>query len=144
MNDTAETYTTTEYTQNQCTAVVVHRRRAKTLLFFSKAFPNRTKQVLTVVVCFGDGQPNNTTKFKDMYDFIHVEEKWVYLMRDRQQFLLADEEIPPQCCVCHKGHITKIMFLCAVAQPSYDTSLKTWWDGKLSIWPVSNWEVVKQ
>ena len=25
--------------------------------------------------------PNDTTKFQDMYDYIHVDEKWFYLMR---------------------------------------------------------------
>ena len=38
--------------------------------------------------------PNDTTKFQDMYDFIHVDEKWFYLRKDRQQFLMVDEEIP--------------------------------------------------
>ena len=48
--------------------------------------------------------PNDTTKFQDMYNFIfHVDEKQLYLTRDRLQFILADKELPPQCCVCHKG-----------------------------------------
>ena len=87
--------------------------------------------------------PNDTTKFQE-YNFIHVDEKWLYLMRDRQHFLLADEEIPPQHCVCHKGHITKVMFLHTVVHPCYNTSTKTWWDGKLGIWPIGVWEVAKQ
>ena len=41
-----------------------------------------------------------------MYDFIHMDEKWFYLTRDKQQFLLADDEKAAQCCVCHKRHIT--------------------------------------
>ena len=77
--------------------------------------------------------PNDTTKFQDLYDFIHVDRKWFYLMRDRQEFFMADEEIAPQCGVCHKGHITKVMFLCAVVCPHYNTATKTWWDGKLKI-----------
>ena len=28
--------------------------------------------------------PNDTTKFRDMYDCIYVDEKWFYLMHDRQ------------------------------------------------------------
>ena len=79
--------------------------------------------------------PKDTTKFRDMYDCMHVDENWFYLMHDRQQLLLADEEIPPQHCVCHKGHITKVMFLCAVVCPCYNTGRNRWWDGKLGIWP---------
>ena len=88
--------------------------------------------------------PNDTTKFMDIYDFIHVDEKWFYLTRNRQQFLLAEEEIPPQCCVSHKGHITKVMFVSALVFPCYDTRLNRWWDGKLSIWPIGTWELAKQ
>ena len=63
--------------------------------------------------------PNDTTLFHDMFDCIHVDKKWFYLAHDRQQFLLANDQIPPQHCVCHKGHITKVMFLCAVVHPHY-------------------------
>ena len=40
--------------------------------------------------------PSDTTKFQDMYNFIHVDEKWFYLPRDKHQFLLVDGERPPQ------------------------------------------------
>ena len=50
-------------------------------------------------------------------------------MRDKHQFLLEDDEIHPQHCVCHKGHITMVMFLCAVAHPCYNTATISWWDG---------------
>ena len=36
--------------------------------------------------------------------------------------------------------ITKVMFLCAVAWPRFNTSLNSWWDGNLGIWPIGNWE----
>ena len=83
--------------------------------------------------------PNDTTLFHDMFDCIHVDKKWFYLAHDRQQFLLANEQIPPQHCVCLKGHITKVMFLCAVVHPS-STGRNQWWDGKLSIWLFGTWE----
>ena len=66
------------------------------------------------------------------------------LTHDRQQFLLANEEVPPQHCVCHKGHFTKVMFLCAVVCPHYNTGRNRWWDKKLSIWPIGTWERAKQ
>ena len=77
--------------------------------------------------------PNDTTKFQDMYNFIHADEKWFYLVRDRQQFILADEELPSQHCVCHKGCITKEMFLCVVAHACYKNTTILWRYGKLGI-----------
>ena len=32
------------------------------------------------------------------------------------------------------------MFLCAVARPRFNTSLNAWWDRKLGIWPIGDWE----
>ena len=46
----------------------------------------------------------------------------------------------PKRCVKHKSHITKVMILCAVARPQFNTSLNAWWDGKLGIWPIGDWE----
>ena len=36
------------------------------------------------------------------------------------------------------------MFLCAVARPHFKTSLNSWWDGKLGIWPIGDWEPTKR
>ena len=68
--------------------------------------------------------PMDTTKFKDMYNYIHVDEKWFYLTGDCQRFILADEELPLHHSVCHKGHITKVIFLCAVACPQYSAATR--------------------
>ena len=46
--------------------------------------------------------------------------------------------------VKHKSHIPKVMFLCAVARPQFNTSLNAWWDGKLGIWPIGDWEPVQR
>ena len=32
------------------------------------------------------------------------------------------------------------MFLCAVVRPRFNTSANCWWDGKLGIWPIGDWE----
>ena len=36
------------------------------------------------------------------------------------------------------------MFLCAVARPRFNTSLTAWWDRKLGIWPIGDWEPVQR
>ena len=38
----------------------------------------------------------------------------------------------------------KVMFLCAVARPRFNTSLNAWWDRKLGIWPIGHWEPVQR
>ena len=112
MNDTSKTCMTTEYTQNQWLqmegGLKPHYSSLKT--FITKQ--NKHSWLLYVLELVNQ---NDSTKFQDTNNFIHVDEKRFYLMRDRQQFLFADEEIPSQGCVCHKGHTTKVVFLCAVA-----------------------------
>ena len=36
------------------------------------------------------------------------------------------------------------MFLCVVARPCFNPSANSWWDGKLGIWPIGDWEPVKR
>ena len=50
----------------------------------------------------------------------------------------------PKHCVKHKLHITKVMFLCAVARPHFNPCPNSWWDSKLGIWPIGNWEPAKR
>ena len=35
------------------------------------------------------------------------------------------------------------MFLCAVAHPRFNPSANSWWDRKLGIWPIGDWELEK-
>ena len=42
---------------------------------------------------------NNTSKFEHMEDLIHIDEKWFYLTKDGQRFIIvADEAEPVQAC----------------------------------------------
>ena len=87
---------------------------------------------------------NNTSKFEDMEDLIHIDEKWFYLTKDGQRFIIAADEEEPYRHVQHKSFLMKIMFLCAVARPRYDTNKKAWFDGKIGIWPIGKWEPAKR
>ena len=35
------------------------------------------------------------------------------------------------------------MFLCTVARPHFNPCSNSWWDGKLGIWPIGDWEPAK-
>ena len=86
---------------------------------------------------------NDTSKFEHMEDLIHIDEKWFYLTKDGQRFIIVADEAEPYRHVQHKSFLTKIMFLCAVARPRYDMNKNTWFDGKIGIWPIGKWEPAK-
>ena len=88
--------------------------------------------------------PQDPSKFQDMRDRIHVYEKWFFLTREKERYLLVSDEKNPKRCIKHKSHITKVMFLCAVARPRFNTSANSWWDGKLGIWPIGDWELAQR
>ena len=61
--------------------------------------------------------PQYPTKFLDMTDRIHVDEKWFFLSWHKERYLLQLEEKNPKQCIKSKSHSTKVMFLCAIAHP---------------------------
>ena len=79
-----------------------------------------------------------------MEDLIHIDEKWFYLMKDGQCFIIVADEAEPYRHVQHKLFLMKIMFLCVVARPRYNMNKNTWFDRKIGIWPIRKWEPVKQ
>ena len=87
--------------------------------------------------------PVDLTKYHDMLDQIHLDEKWFFLIQKKERYLLLLEEKNPKCCIKHKSHITKVMFLCAVVCPRFNPSANSRWDGKLGIWPIGDWELAK-
>ncbi|CAM9855023.1 unnamed protein product [Discosporangium mesarthrocarpum] len=74
----------------------------------------------------------------DMYDWVHVDEKWFYLMKDgRGIYLHPEEDAPKPPRAQNKPLITKVMFLAAVARPRM-ISDGVWFDGKIGIWPIAD------
>ena len=62
--------------------------------------------------------PEDPTKYQNMHDQIHLDEKWVFLTQEKERYLLVLEEQNPKQCIKHKLHITKVMFFCAVVRHS--------------------------
>ena len=87
---------------------------------------------------------NNPSQFENMEDLIHIDEKWFFLTKDGQRFIIAADEEEPYRHVQHKNFMTKVMFLCAVARPRYNTNKNAWFDGKIGIWPIGKWEPAKR
>jgi hypothetical protein len=102
-----------------------------------------TKPVLTdankahrVEFCMAHiGLLNHRYTFHDMLDTVHIDEKWFYVSQPTVKAYLAPDEEEPHRAAKSKQFITKVMFLCAVARPRWDTRANRYFDGKLGIWP---------
>ena len=84
---------------------------------------------------------NNTSKFENMEDLIHIDEKWFYLTKDGQCFIIAADKEEPYRHVQHKSFL---MFLCGLARPRYNMKENAWFDRKIGIWPIRKWEPAKR
>ncbi|GJS03048.1 hypothetical protein Tco_0319556 [Tanacetum coccineum] len=85
-----------------------------------------------------------TPKFTDMFNVIHIDEKWFYMSKPtKRYYLLPDEEEPLRTCKSKK-FITKVMFLVTVARPRFDTSGHEIFSGKIGIFPFTTLEPEKR
>ncbi|KAF0703467.1 hypothetical protein AaE_015359 [Aphanomyces astaci] len=84
---------------------------------------------------FMTNDPDGSMSFVDMYDYIHVVEKWLYLRRTNTRFYVWHNEEPPHQTTKSKRFITKVMFFVAVARPRWDDERGEMFDGKLGCWP---------
>ena len=87
--------------------------------------------------------PQDPSKYQDIHDRIHLDEKWFFLTQEKEQYLLLLDKKDQKHCIKHKSHITKVMFLCTVVRLRFNPSVNSWWDRKLGIWPIGDWEPVK-
>jgi hypothetical protein len=103
-----------------------------------------TKPILTdqnkaqrVEFCKGHiGLLNHRYTFHDMLDTVHVDEKWFFLNKPTVKCYMAPDEEEPKRASKSKRFPTRVMFLCAVARPQWDTArANRFFDGKLGIWP---------
>lgn len=67
-------------------------------------------QVARLMFCL-DEINESTMDYKDMYDRIHIDEKWFYMCRDKQSYILANDEKDPCRRVKNKLHIQKVRHL---------------------------------
>ncbi|XP_021991321.1 uncharacterized protein LOC110888087 [Helianthus annuus] len=58
--------------------------------------------------------------FYDMFNVIHIDEKWFYMSKPSKRYYLVPNEDEPLRTCKSKKFITKVMFLAAVARPRYN------------------------
>ena len=70
----------------------------------------------------------------NMMQYIHINEKWFTLVTDGDGYYLSTAEQQNYRNVQHKKHITKVIFLLAIARPCIIPSTGEMFDGKIGIW----------
>ena len=116
---------------------VIHRHRS-----FYKPKLTDNHRIARIDHCLGMRDPNDPSKFQDMMNKVHVDEKWFYEDEEGRIIVLAEGEEPPVRTTRHKKHITKVQFLCAQARPRVVNGVM--WDGKIGIWPVGRIEPARR
>ena len=86
--------------------------------------------------------PQDPSKYQDMHDQIHLDEKWFFHTLEKEQYLLLllPDKKNPKHSVKHTSHKAKVMFLCTVVRPHFNPSVNSWWDSKL-IGDLAYWEL---
>lgn len=78
-------------------------------------------------------------KFRDLFDFVFIDEKWFYLsQKSERYYLLPDEDEPHRTCK-NKNYIPRIMFLCVCARPRFRNG-ECVFDGKIGCFPLVTFE----
>ena len=65
-------------------------------------------------------EANGDNKHNDMYDGVHVDEKWFLLSQVTGKYYLAPRECKPYRTCKSKRFICKVMFLVATAKPRFN------------------------
>ncbi|XP_050222470.1 uncharacterized protein LOC126672558 [Mercurialis annua] len=81
--------------------------------------------------------------FNDMYNYVHIDEKWFYMTKVSNKYYLHPEENEPMRTCKSKRFISKVMFLAVVARPRI-TSFGLIFSGKIDIFPFIYKEVAKR
>ncbi|KAF0689786.1 Aste57867_18805 [Aphanomyces stellatus] len=111
-------------------AGTIQRRssRLKPLLTDANKLAPKPVAVLAESAAIGVGGLQES-EFLDMYDVVHLDEKWFNADKDRRKVYLVADETPDRRACKSKRYIPKVMLLAAVARPRGN------FDGKIGMWP---------
>ncbi|KAK9705788.1 hypothetical protein RND81_07G081800 [Saponaria officinalis] len=87
---------------------------------------------------------NNGQVFKDMYNVVHLDEKWFFMTNTTEKYYLLPDEMEPHRTCKSKRFITKVMFMAAVARPIFSNQGSVLFDGKIGIFPFTYEEPAKR
>ncbi|KAG2253327.1 hypothetical protein Bca52824_083463 [Brassica carinata] len=83
-------------------------------------------------------------KFVNMYNIVHIDEKWFYMTKKMEKYyLVPDEEVPHRTCQS-KNYIEKVMFLAAMTRPRFDEEGNETFSGKIGVFPFVTMQPAKR
>jgi hypothetical protein len=84
-------------------------------------------------------------RFVNMMNDVHIDEKWFYITREKESYIIVEGESIPERKVKSKKFIAKIMFLAAFARPRVINEVTgEMWNGKIGIWPFVTTVIAKR
>jgi hypothetical protein len=81
----------------------------------------------------------NDPNFKDLFDFVFIDEKWFYISQKSERYYLLPEEDEPHRTCKNKNYIPRFMFLCVCARPRFRNG-ECVFDGKIDCFPLVSFE----
>jgi hypothetical protein len=89
--------------------------------------------------------PDDNINYDGFFQSVHVDEKWFFLTEKQLRLYIATDELAPARFIQNKDHITKVMFLCAIARPRYDQETgECLFDGKIGMWPIVEYNAARR
>lgn len=95
-----------------------------------------------VAYCLQNIEPStfqDEPTFKAGFNVVHIDEKWFYRIKKKENVYLSHREEAPKRETKNKGHIQKIMFLSAMARPRYDAQGNCVFDEKIGVCAYVDW-----
>ncbi|CAE5958032.1 unnamed protein product [Arabidopsis arenosa] len=74
-------------------------------------------------------------QFIDMYNIVHIDEKWFYMTKRTENYYLLPEEDDPLRTCQSKNFIGKVMVLVAMARPRFNAEGVETFSGKIGVFP---------
>ena len=82
-------------------------------------------------------------RFKELYDFVFIDEKWFYLHQTSETYYLLPEEDDPHRTCKNKNYIPRLMFLCVCARPRFRDG-NCIFDGRIGCFPLVQYEAAQR
>jgi hypothetical protein len=78
-------------------------------------------------------------RFKDLFDFMFIDEKWFYLSQKSEKYYLLPEEDDPHRTCKNNNYIPGLMFLCVCARLRFRDG-NCIFDGRVGCFPLVTYE----
>ncbi|XP_051118112.1 uncharacterized protein LOC127242575 [Andrographis paniculata] len=104
---------------------------------------NKTSRLRSFLQALEVVLESSIIRYKNMFNIVHIDDKWFNLSKENDTYYLAFDEIEPYRTCQSKRFITKIMFLRAVSRPLYGSNGEYVFDGKIEHFPFTKKELAK-